>query len=97
MDLTPGFELRVVEVEAVGIGSTTPTSGATRWLRSRAARSSWNVSAANAVPWAWDIFWLADLPLRALHNPGDGPALLLAFSRRNPTDEFRGAGRSYLT
>jgi hypothetical protein len=34
-----------------------------------------------------DVFWLANLPLRALHNPGDGPALLLAVSRREKLGE----------
>jgi len=29
-----------------------------------------------------DLLWLSGLPLRALHNPGSEPALLLAVSRR---------------
>jgi hypothetical protein len=29
-----------------------------------------------------DVLWLQDLPLAALHNQGDGQALLLAASRR---------------
>jgi hypothetical protein len=29
-----------------------------------------------------DLLWLAGLPLRALHNPGREPALLVAVSRR---------------
>jgi hypothetical protein len=28
------------------------------------------------------MIWLTDLPVRALHNPGDEPALLCAISRR---------------
>ena len=28
------------------------------------------------------IFWLAGLPLRCLHNPGQQPAVLVAVSRR---------------
>jgi hypothetical protein len=44
------------------------------------------------------IFWLANLPLRALHNPGDRPALLLVVSRVvRSSDEFRRPPRSYLT
>jgi hypothetical protein len=44
------------------------------------------------------IFWLANLPLRALHNPGDRPALLLVVSRVvGSSDEFRRPPRSYLT
>jgi quercetin dioxygenase-like cupin family protein len=31
-----------------------------------------------------DVLWLADLPLRALENPGPGDTLLLAVSRRHP-------------
>jgi hypothetical protein len=30
------------------------------------------------------IFWLAGLPLRALHNPGPVPAVLVAICRRKP-------------
>jgi hypothetical protein len=29
-----------------------------------------------------DFLWLAGLPLRALHNPGQDPVLLVAVSRR---------------
>jgi hypothetical protein len=34
--------------------------------------------------WAFQrgsILWLQDLPLRALHNPGDQPAILMTVSR----------------
>jgi hypothetical protein len=31
-----------------------------------------------------DVLWLIGLPLRALHNPGRAPALLVAISRRLP-------------
>ncbi len=30
------------------------------------------------------VFWLAGLPLRALHNTGPVPAVLVAISRRKP-------------
>lgn len=40
-----------------------------------------------------DVLWLVGLPLRALHNRGRKPALLVALSR---TDEFPAGGRSYL-
>jgi hypothetical protein len=30
-----------------------------------------------------DLLWLDGVPLRALHNPGDEPALLFAYSRAN--------------
>ena len=30
-----------------------------------------------------DILWLAGVPLRALYNPGDEPAVLLALARGN--------------
>ena len=30
-----------------------------------------------------DLLWLDGVPLRALHNPGGEPAVLLAFSRAN--------------
>ena len=44
------------------------------------------------------IVWLANLPLRALHNRGDRPALLMVVSRVDrSTDEFRRPPRSYLT
>jgi glyoxylate utilization-related uncharacterized protein len=44
------------------------------------------------------ILWLANLPLRALHNRGDRPALLLVVCRAfRSTDEFRRPPRSYLT
>jgi quercetin dioxygenase-like cupin family protein len=29
-----------------------------------------------------DVLWLSGLPVRALHNPGDEPAVLVAVSRR---------------
>jgi hypothetical protein len=32
------------------------------------------------------IFWLAGLPLRCLHNPGQQPAVLVAVSRRHPAE-----------
>ncbi|HEV8651911.1 MAG TPA: hypothetical protein VG276_21570 [Actinomycetes bacterium] len=31
-----------------------------------------------------EVLWLTGLPLRALHNPGREPALLVAVSRRRP-------------
>jgi quercetin dioxygenase-like cupin family protein len=40
-----------------------------------------------------DVLWLAGLPLRALHNRGHQPAVLVAVSRR---DEFSAAAGSYL-
>jgi len=30
-----------------------------------------------------DVLWLAGVPLRALHNPGSEPAVLVAVSRSN--------------
>jgi hypothetical protein len=30
-----------------------------------------------------DLLWLANVPLRALHNPGAEPAVLLAIARAN--------------
>ena len=33
---------------------------------------------------AGDMLWLTGLPLRCLHNPGDGPLVLKAVSRREP-------------
>jgi hypothetical protein len=49
-----------------------------------------------------DVLWLVGLPLRALHNRGPEPALLVAVSRRGRpgttqgrrTDEFPPAGAS---
>ena len=32
-----------------------------------------------------DVLWLAGLPLRALHNPGSEPVLLVAVSRASPS------------
>jgi hypothetical protein len=40
-----------------------------------------------------DVLWLAGLPLRALHNRGNQPAVLVAVSR---CDEFSAAPGSYL-
>jgi uncharacterized cupin superfamily protein len=98
MDRPPGFEIRAVEVEARGHR----IYHADEWRDALVALARGEielecVDGERRSLERGDIFWLADLPLRALHNPGDGPALLLAVSRRNPTDEFRGAGRSYLT
>ena len=38
-----------------------------------------------------DTLWLADLPLRAIHNPDAAPAVLITFSRGQTTTP---AGRS---
>jgi quercetin dioxygenase-like cupin family protein len=40
-----------------------------------------------------DILFLSGLSLRALHNPGAGPAVLVAVSRAR-ADEFRASGGS---
>ncbi|MGH3082350.1 MAG: hypothetical protein ACRDNH_14640 [Gaiellaceae bacterium] len=98
MEAPPGFELRAVEVEAGGHR----IYHAAEWRDSLVALARGEielecVDGERRCLERGDIFWLADLPLRALHNPGDGPALLLAVSRRKSTDEFRGGGRSYLT
>ena len=39
------------------------------------------------------VLWLAGLPLRALHNRGHQPVVLIAIARR---DEFSAAAGSYL-
>jgi hypothetical protein len=41
-----------------------------------------------------DVLWLVGLRLRALHNPGAEPALLVAISRRRP--EWRGRPMSFV-
>jgi hypothetical protein len=46
------------------------------WLETRAGER-WHFRAG-------DVLWLADLPLRALENPGPADTLLLAVSRRRP-------------
>jgi quercetin dioxygenase-like cupin family protein len=35
-----------------------------------------------------DLIWLVGLRLRAVHNPADEPAVLVAIRRRTATDEF---------
>ena len=83
MEAPPGFEIRAVEVEAGGHR----IYHADEWRDSLVALARGEielecVSGERRCFGCGDMFWLANLPLRALHNPGDGPALLLAVSRR---------------
>jgi hypothetical protein len=43
-----------------------------------------------------DILWLAELPLRVLHNRGRQPAVLVAVSRRRRRPSAKSAGRRRL-
>jgi hypothetical protein len=84
----PGFEIRAVEVEAGGHR----IYNAEEWRDSLVALARGEIeleclSGERRCFGRGDLFWLANLPLRALHNPGDGPALLLAVSRREKLRE----------
>jgi quercetin dioxygenase-like cupin family protein len=85
MEAPPGFELRAVEVEPGGHR----IYHVAEWRDSLVALARGEielecVDGERRSLERGDIFWLADLPLRALHNPGDRPALLLAVSRAQP-------------
>lgn len=77
-----GFALHVVTIEA----GASHAYDASEWqdalvvvttgsLEARAARGN------RLLLRCGDVLWLADLPLRELHNPGDGPTILVGVSR----------------
>jgi hypothetical protein len=83
MEAPPGFEIRAVEVEAGGHR----INNAGEWRDALVALARGEIeleylSGDRCRLARGDIFWLEGLKLRALHNPGDRPALLVAVSRR---------------
>jgi hypothetical protein len=83
MEPPPGFEIREVEVEAGGHR----LYHAGEWRDALITLACGEIeleglSGDRCRVGRGDIFWLADLQLRALHNPGDRPALLIVVTRR---------------
>jgi CRP-like cAMP-binding protein len=88
MDAPPGFEVRAVEVEAGGhrIYHEGEWSDALVVV-GRGEIELESLGGATLSFRRGALLWLEGLPLRALHNRGREPALLLAVSR----DEFSAA------
>jgi quercetin dioxygenase-like cupin family protein len=90
MEVTPGFRLRAVEVQAAGEriyderewrdALVVVTRGEIELESMRGSRQ--RVSRG-------DVLWLAGLPLRAIHNHGADPAMLVAVCRDEFGDEER--------
>lgn len=77
-----GFEVRAVEVEPGG--HRIYHEGEWSDALVAVARGEIELECQNGVGPRFrrgDLLWLAGLPLRALHNPGREPALLVAVSR----------------
>jgi hypothetical protein len=83
MDSPLGFEVRAVEVEPGGhrIYYEGEWSDAIVVVRQGEIELEW-ASGLSCCFKCGDLLWLAGLPLRALHNRGGEPALLVAVSRR---------------
>lgn len=82
-----GFERRTATLDP----HATRAFRAAEWrdalvLVERGAVELEGVSGARERFGAGDLLWLAGVPLRALHNPGEEPAVLVAISRRYPRE-----------
>ena len=76
------FAVRIVASPPATTGPTTRPSGATRScvVRARGDRAVRRLGRVGAFG-RGDLLWLEGVPLRALHNPGAEPAVLVAVSR----------------